>query len=106
MLAKFGLKLYILKSIIDLYKDMSSCVRNQSHYSSWFDVLQGTRQGGVLSPFLYIVFINELMNSLTYSNQGLRAYDLNCACPTLADDMVLLFLSKGGLNKMIDLCYQ
>ena len=106
MLSKFGLKSYILKSIIDLYENMSSCVRNQGHYSSWFDVLQGTRQGGVLSPFLYIVFINELMDKLKCSNQGLCVYGLNCACPTSADDMVLLSLSKVGLNKMVDLCYQ
>ena len=106
MLSKFGLKSYILKSIIDLYENMSSCVRNQGHYSSWFDVLQGTRQGGVLSPFLYIVFINELMDKLKCSNQGLCVYGLNCACPTSADDMVLLSLSKVGLNIMVDLCYQ
>ena len=47
-----GIKSNLLRTIIDLHNGMKSCVLYKGNYSDWFPVLQGTRQGGVLSPFL------------------------------------------------------
>ena len=62
-----GVNKTVLGVIINLYTDMESCVKTQSHKSEWFPVRQGTRQGGVLSPFLYLVYDNDLIWELEES---------------------------------------
>ena len=46
-LYNMGVNPYIFLSIQNLYKNMSSCVKNNGLISDWFPVLQGSRQGGV-----------------------------------------------------------
>ena len=60
-LYKCGVNRTLLKTIINLYTDMTSCVKTQSHKFEWFPALQSTRQGGVISLFLYLVYDNDLM---------------------------------------------
>ncbi len=52
-MARFGINLPILKSLINMYTDVESCVMYQYSKSDNFEVLQGTRQGGVSSPLCY-----------------------------------------------------
>ena len=62
-------------------------------------------KGAVLSPFLFLIFIKELLVVLISSGLGLCIFDINCTCPTFADDMYLAFLSKFGLNRLLAMCY-
>ena len=96
----------LFKAIMNLYQDMESRVKSNGYTSDWFPIQQGTRQGGVISPQLYIIFINDLMNNLVNSPYGFNAYDINCTCPTSADDMVLLSLSKSSLQELMNICYE
>lgn len=105
-LHKAGISVEIMKSFMDMYTDMNSQVLYQGHTSTPFKVLQGTKQGGVSSPFMYISYINDLITQLASSSHGLVLYDVSCCCPTVADDMVLVSLSRNGLNAMLDICHQ
>ena len=60
-----GVNISLLKAVINLYEDMYSCVRTQGFTSDWFPVKQGTRQGGCLSPYLYLVLITIYWTNLT-----------------------------------------
>ncbi|MCG8048788.1 MAG: reverse transcriptase family protein [Candidatus Thiodiazotropha taylori] len=105
-LYKSGVNKAIVRTIINLYTDMESCVKSQSYKSDWFPVLQGTRQGGVLSPFLYLIFDNDLSWELEDSRLGLCVYNINCGSPAVADDKLVLSLSKLGLDRMLDICFR
>lgn len=59
-----GINLNIFKVILNMFENVYSCVKSDGHTSAWFPVQQGTRQGQVLSPRLYLVYINDLMNKL------------------------------------------
>ena len=61
-LYNMGIRSNLLRVIIDLHKDMKSAVCYKGYHSPWFSVMQGTRQGGVLSPFLFLCFNNDLIN--------------------------------------------
>ena len=61
----------ILWSVIsDLYEGLTSKVKWQGEYSDPFLVLQGVRQGGVLSPHFYKTYINPLLLDLEKANLG------------------------------------
>ena len=104
-LYKSGINITIFKIILNMFKDVYSCVRVQGQTSDWFPILQGTRQGQSISPLLYILFINELVNTIEQSSDGLKINNISYSCPTSADDMVLVSLSKNGLGRLVDTCY-
>jgi hypothetical protein len=91
--------------VSSLYTDMNSCVLYNGHMSDTFPILQGTRQGGVLSPWLFLLFINELLSDLSKTKAGLHMGGLDCCAPTQADDITLLALSKVGLDVLLSCCH-
>lgn len=103
-LYKCGIDKAIFKILQNLYTGMRSCVRFQGCKSEWFPILQGTRQGGVISPFLYLVFLNDLLYQLEASGLGMCFYNIDLSCPTVADDMLVQSFSKIGLEELISIC--
>jgi len=74
------------------------------HLSQPFHIAQGTRQGSIWSPFLYTIYINELLNNLCQSPFRLKINNIPMCAPTQADDIVLLSLTKDGLNELLNIC--
>ena len=99
-----GFNTSLIKAIIDLYEDMFSCVRSQGIESDWFPVKQGTRQGGCLSPYLYLVFGNDLLDELNKCAYCFMMYGIQCGFPAYADDLLLLSLLKRGMDCLMDIC--
>ena len=105
-LLQLGVPLSLLSNVIAMHNNMSSCVLYKGFYSDWFPVLQGTRQGGVWSPFLYLCFINGLIENLVKLNIGFSIANNSLCAPTVADDMLLLSLSRNSLQIMLNECYR
>ena len=70
-------------------------------YSRIYTLHQGTRQGGVLSPWLFLVFINDLITELGNINAGVSINKVNVGSPMFADDLTLLARVKWGLDSML-----
>ena len=66
-------KMGIRSNLLHLIMNMKSAVLYKGYYSAWFSVLQGTCQGGVMSPFFYLCFINDLINELIASSYGFHS---------------------------------
>jgi hypothetical protein len=77
---------------------------NQTN-SDWFPVSQGVRQGGVLSTFLYLVFINDLLQELQNKCINTGIYNIKTSNPTLADDISCRSLSPRGLQVLLNTAY-
>ncbi len=101
-----GIDLRIFQIILNMFENVYSCVQSQGHTSDWFPIRQGTRQGQVISPRLYLLFINDLMDTLESSPHSARIHGISYGCPTSADDMVLVTLMKNSLDTLMDICYQ
>ena len=72
--------------------------------STYFEVNEGARQGGVLSDFLYLIFINELINELANCNEVTGVNSIKCCAPSLADDITCISTTPRGLQRMLDIC--
>eukprot|EP00732_Lithocolla_globosa_P002683 Lithocolla_globosa_v1_NODE_1850_length_2298_cov_3.220241.p1 type:complete len:317 gc:universal NODE_1850_length_2298_cov_3.220241:1427-477(-) len=82
------------------YEGMTSTARVDKHTNtSSFQVLTGTRQGSLLSPLFFLVFIADLFSKLSELGEGVPvgASDLLAALG-LADDVALLSNTPEGLS--------
>ena len=70
----------------------------------YFESLNGVRQGGVISPLIFTVYMDEMICRLLKSGIGCFIGQEYYGCLGYADDFVLLCPSLKGLQRMIDLC--
>ena len=63
-LYKFGIRGNMWRLLRDAYNGMLSSVLYRGFHSRWFSVKQSERQGGVLSPWLYLLYLDDMLNEL------------------------------------------
>ena len=56
-----------------------TCVKWKDHVSSFFRLQVGVRQGGVLSPLLFAMFIDDLVSKVKSANAGCYL-SFSCCC--------------------------
>ena len=98
---QLGLNGKILRLLIESYQQLRGCVLVNGVKSSEFQVLQGVRQGGVISTWSYLLFINELLTLLGNNPNAVTMGTLQCGNPTLADDLTVLSYSKASLERQL-----
>lgn len=90
--------------IITWYDGLYCRVLWDGTFSQWFHVTAGVRQGGVLSPDFYGLYVDDLFLILESSGIGCYYVDKFAAALMYADDMALLAPSLKGLQKLLLLC--
>ena len=53
-----------MKAVHSLYEKSKACVRVCREKGEWFEVGEGLRQGCVISPWLFNLFMDALMNKV------------------------------------------
>ena len=104
-LCQFGFPRYIWILIHNWYRGSSSAVLWNSKTSQYFPVKQGVRQGAILSPLLYSIFVNDLLHLLSSSGHGVSIGGIFCGSPMYADDLALIAESSAALQSMFDLVH-
>ncbi|VDI58821.1 Hypothetical predicted protein [Mytilus galloprovincialis] len=87
--------------IKDLYSGLTSKVKWQGELSDSFNILQGVRQGGILSTHLYKIFVEDLLVELE-KKTGFSLGDIYCGTPTCADDIALISSNPAELQIMLN----
>ena len=72
-----------------------------STLSSKFNVTNGIRQGGVLSPLLFNVYVNELSELMNKSGIGGNIGGAIINHMLYADDVCIASLSSSGLQQLL-----
>ena len=94
----------LLKLLIKIYVDQSMRVTWNGSFSSLFSVSNGVKQGGVLSPILFNIYVEDIVISLKKYSVGCHVSGMYCGIFTYADDITLLSPSSSGLNFMLKMC--
>ena len=83
------------------YLGMKKVVYINGSYSRTYDIPRGTRQGGILSPWLFLVYINDLFTELEKSGWGVFLYHRFYGSPMFADDLTVLSRLKSALDQLL-----
>ena len=96
----------IFDLIIYWYTNLKCRVKWDNQFSEWFSIKAGVRQGGILSPDFYCLYVEDLIAIL--KTKGVGCYILNVFIAALiyADDVALLAPSVKGLCTLLDTCYE
>lgn len=105
-LSNIGISGKMFSAIKSLYLSVRSCVRVNSYKTDWFDVQCGLRQGCVLSPLLFNLFINDLAVYLKSLDLGISLGDEKISVMLYADDIVLLAESSDELQLLLNALYE
>ena len=74
------------------------------HFSEPFHVSNGVRQGGVLSPYLFAVYVDDLSNELNNIEAGCYIGDVLLNHLMFADDICVFCPSVRWLQRLLDVC--
>ena len=103
-LIKRNVPLCFLLCVIFFYMNMSCSVKWGESLSNAFGIPSGTKQGGILSPDFFSLYMHDLILLLQASGYGCYVIMLCLACLFFADDIVLLSPSHYGLQRLLDIC--
>lgn len=85
--------------IKNMYQKTQLCVKTQNQLTPSFPGEVGVRQGDILSPNLFKIFINDLPDSVIKSNvRPPKLINKEVGCLLYADDLVLLSETREGLQ--------
>jgi len=104
-MCELGLTGKILRLLIAAYTRLKCVVRVNGKTSDSIDVKRSVRQGGVMSTFLYLIYINPLLLELEKSNYGCTVYSVRGGNPSFADDIALVATTPYNLQRLVDIVY-
>ena len=89
------------QALLSIYQNVQCCVRVNNVCTEWFNVKFGLKQGCLLSPLLFNLYINDLANLLNSLSLGVDMDGENVCALLYADDLVLIASSEGDLQNLL-----
>ena len=94
----------VMRLLLQTYLDQKLCVKWNDTLSETFEVTNGVRQGGILSPLLFGIYIDELLCKLQDSGLGCHIGHYYAGALGFADDLILICPTESGIQKMLKIC--
>ena len=101
VLKEYGIRGPFLAAIRSLYNDCKSHVRINGSKSDSFGIRVGLRQGCVLSPLLFIIFMDRISRRSTTAD-CVTIGNARVESLLFADDIARLASSSAGLQRALD----
>jgi len=102
-LLDIGLSAQIVSLLAYWYSHQRVCIRWNNAVSSSFSIGNGTKQGGILSPFLFNVYLRDLIMTIMSARVGCNVGGMFVNILAYADDVVLLAPSWWAMQYLINL---
>ena len=94
----------VIKLLIHMYTNQNMCVKWCNVKSKYFSVSNGVKQGGVLSPILFNLYLDNMLGNLSLSKLGCHIGDTFTGAVAYADDVVLMAPTLTAVNYLLDIC--
>ena len=99
-----GVPLCFINILVYWLSNLTSKCRWVATLSEPYPLLSGVKQGGILSPALFIVFINDLILLLRKKGMGCHVKSLFVGSIMFADDLALCAPSRHAMQTLISIC--
>ena len=99
-----NVQLHVVKLFINWYREQEFMVRWGNSLSMSVRCTNGIRQGGQLSPLLYIVYTDDLNHHLHATAVGCYVGGAWVNSMSYADEMVLLTPTVTALQTLLEVC--
>ena len=86
------------------YSKQEVCIRWGTEMSSYFNISNGVIQGGILSPSLFAIYMDDLSSLLNTSRIGCHISDVCINHVFYADDLCLMAPCAIALQELINIC--
>ena len=103
-LIKRNMPLPIVRFLVNWYSTQQLSVRWNGTLSRPFGTLNGVCQGGVLSPLLFSLYLDDLLVDLKNADIGCHYVGMFVGALAYADDLTLLAPSPSALRLMLQRC--
>ena len=103
-LSNRGIPQYVIRILSYWYENQQMCVRWGGTCSTFFGVTNGVRQGSILSPYLFNIYVDDLSVALNACRVGCCVGKVIINHLMYADDLVILAPSVAGLSKLLSIC--
>jgi hypothetical protein len=104
LLIKKGMDIKLVRCLLYMYTNQALKVNWNGIISNEFKAQNGVKQGGVLSPLLFNVYIDELLCRLRKSGIGCHVGPFYSSAFGYADDICIIANSIKDLKSMIKIC--
>jgi len=94
----------VTRLLLRLYTRQMIRVRWGEAVTDGFLATNGVKQGGVLSPSLFTLYIDPLLRRLSNAGIGCHMGNVFCAGLGYADDVILMSPSRMSLKRQLHLC--
>ena len=99
-----GLPPIIIRFLLNMYVGHVTRVEWNGIRSHSFSVCNGVKQGGIVSPVLFCLYIDGLLQSLADLGVGCTIGEVFVGVLAYADDIVLLAPTPNAMRMMLDTC--
>ena len=101
LLLKIGVDENVVRVIRGLYEDNQVKFTLGNISTGWLKNNVGVRQGCVLSPTLFNLYLEELLVRIRKTGKGVKVGDSTLGCLAYADDIVLMTENKADMEELL-----